>query len=100
MEYTRWGKAPHFRGEEEYDEIGISTLHIKGRLYHPEQTTCETIKLFQWAAEEAGEKDKGFRTVVFASYREQQGKKDATSVHYRKVVLPRAFVVRYEEKGV
>lgn len=94
---TRWGSDAHFPAEEEYEEIGISTLHIKGRLYHEEQKTCDTLKLFQWAAEEAGEKDKGFRTVVFASYREQQGKKGAAPVNLRKVILPRAFVVRYEE---
>lgn len=97
MGNVRWGDDTYFPSEEEYEEIGISTIHIKGRLYHAEQETCETIKLFQWASEDASEKNKGFRTVAFASYQEPQGKKDTAPVNFRKVVLPKAFVVHYEE---
>ena len=87
---------PRSRGEEAYEEIGISTLRVKGRLYYASHESYDTLKLCQWASEEADEKDSGFRTVVFASLQDQKGT-DAAHINFRKIVLPKAFVLRYEE---
>lgn len=90
------GRGGHYLGEE-HEEVGLSLLHIKGRLYYAAHESYDILKLFQWAAEEPGDKDKGYRTVVFASLQDRKGT-DGIPVHYRRVVLPRAFVVRYEER--
>ena len=86
----------YFSEGSEYEEVGISTLHIKGRLFYASHEVYDSLKLMQWANEDAGDKDKGFRTVVFASLQDQR-KQDEAPVNYRKIIFPKAFVVRYEE---
>ena len=81
----------------EYEEVGISTLRIRGRLFYGSHEIYDSLKLMQWANEEADEKNKGFRTVVFASLQDQV-KQDEAPVNFRKIVLPKAFVVSYEER--
>ena len=82
--------------EEAYEEIGVSMLHIKGRIYYADNENYDSLKMFQWAAEEADDKGSGFRTVAFASIQDQTNP-DKKSVNVRKIVLPKAFVLRYEE---
>ena len=93
---TPWDIMTQRRQESEYEEIGISTLRVKGRLYYANHENSDTLKLAQWATEAADGKDGGFRTVVFASSLDKKSA-DAVAVNFRKIVLPRAFVLRYEE---
>lgn len=86
----------HLYNEEEYEEVGISTLHIKGRLYYADNENYDSLKLLQWASEEADDKGNGFRTVAFASIQDQTDP-DVKGANLRKLILPKAFVVRYEE---
>ena len=81
---------------EEEESIGISALHIKGRLYMADNELRDTMKIFEWAAEEPGKDNKGYRTVVFAALQDQVKAEDSP-INYRKIVLPLAFVVSYEE---
>lgn len=90
------GGGDHSWQEEAYEETGVSILHIKGRLYCTDNENYDSLKMFQWAAEEADDKGSGFRTVAFASIQDQTDP-DRKSVNVRKIVLPKAFVLRYEE---
>ena len=87
---------PRLRPEDDFEEIGISTLSIKGRLYYANHDSYDTLKLFQWATEEADGTGSGFRTVVFASLQDKKGE-TGSHVNFRKIVLPKAFVKHYEE---
>ncbi len=90
------GSGSHLWNNEECEEIGVSTLHIRGRLYSVENENYDSLKLLQWASEKADEQGHGFRTVAFASIRDQKDP-DKKSANLRKLILPKAFVVRYEE---
>lgn len=85
-----------FPKEDEYEEMGISTLLVRGRLYYADSVVADTSKLMKWAAEKADDKGKGFRTVAFASWQTKSGK-DGKTVNFRKIVLPKAFVKSYKE---
>jgi len=85
-----------FPKEDEYEEMGISTLLVRGRLYYADSAVADTSKLMKWAAEKADDKGKGFRTVAFASWQTKSGK-DGKTVNFRKIVLPKAFVKSYKE---
>ncbi len=96
MDEVYMGSGNHLWNDEDYEEVGVSTLHIRGRLYYADNESYDTLKLLQWASEEADDKGKGFRTVAFASIQDQTDP-DMKSVNLRKLVLPKAFVLRYEE---
>ena len=96
MDDVYLGSGTHSWNEEEYEDLGISMLHIKGRLYYADNESYDSLKMLQWAAEEADDKGSGFRTVAFASIWNQTNT-DKKSTNVRKLVLPKAFVVRYEE---
>ena len=83
------------RQEAEEEEIGVSVLRVFGRLYYAEHNSFDTLKLLTWATEAPG-KDKGFRTVLFATFQDKD-KAEGAPVNFRKVVLPKAFVESYEE---
>ncbi|MBO6304526.1 MAG: hypothetical protein J6M62_05555 [Selenomonadaceae bacterium] len=85
-----------FPEEGEYEEIGVSTLLVKGRLYYADSAVADTLKLMKWAAEKADNNGKGFRTVAFASWQIKNGK-DAKTTNFRKIVLPKAFIKSYKE---
>lgn len=90
------GSGSHLINEEEYEEVGVSSLHISGRLYYADNENYDSMKLMKWASEAADDKGSGFRTVAFAAIQDQRNP-DVESVNLRKVILPKAFVVRYEE---
>jgi len=94
--FVNSGGMPLLRHENDFEEIGISTLSIKGRLYYANHDSYDTLKLFQWGTEEADGTGKGFRTVVFASLQDKKGE-NGSHINFRKIVLPKAFVKRYQE---